>query len=107
MLLWSWQSFSFAKSEWFKEKDYELSFSESYHVLQGYMYAQVYANDEIGKSLLPSEPGVLAALQSRAMGAEGFENEYKLQQICARQAESHHYLCALRVLNPLMLFVAH
>ncbi|NUN05031.1 MAG: hypothetical protein HUU57_04645 [Bdellovibrio sp.] len=97
----------FAKSEWFKEKEYALSYSELYHVLQGYMYARIYANDDASNSLPHDEPGVLAAMQSMRIPISELESQYKLQQACARQVDAHHYLCALRVLNPFMLFIAH
>lgn len=97
----------FAKSEWFKEKEYGLTFSESYHIRQGYLYAQIYANDESANSLRHNEPGVLAAMQSRRLPLSHLENEYKIQQSCARKANAHHYFCALQVLNPSMLFIAH
>ena len=97
----------FARSEWFKEKEYDLSYSESYHIRQGYLYAQIYANDESASNLRHNEPGVLAAMQSRRLPLSHLENEYKIQQACAREANAHHYFCALRVLNPSMLFIAH
>lgn len=95
----------FAQTQWFTEKVYGLRYSEIYHLRQGYLYAEIYANDDSGASLRHGEPGVLAAMQSKRMPISDLKGEYRQQQSCVRQPLAHHYLCALQILNPTMLFI--
>lgn len=79
--------------------------AESYHLIQGANFAKVYAGQELETVSSGFSPGSLAGvgILYRALYAEN--PTVQLQRRCTGLFLSHHYFCALQILNPEALYV--
>jgi len=95
----------FARNEIFNQQEFHFSERETFHLRQGFLFAKLYANREKLNESDLKEPGVLAAASGLPAAQSLPVKLISIEKACLTSISHHHYLCALQILRPEILFL--